>query len=392
MNLNPQIVESHSRLASWRRDIHAHPELAFNEHRTAQLVTDRLRAAGIEVFTGIGGTGVVGRLKGGRGSRSIGLRADLDALPMQENNNFEHKSGVDGVFHGCGHDGHTIMLLGAALQLARQKNFDGTVHFIFQPAEEGMGGAEAMIRDGLFETFPMDLVFGMHNWPGMPVGYIGVRPGPMMAAFEKFDIDIQGVGGHGAMPHLCVDPIPVAAQMIQALQTVVSRNVNPMKSAVMSITQVHTGDAYNVIPESVRLSGAIRFLDKDVGDEVMTRMNTIVTATARAAGATAELTFLPLGYPALVNEPNATEIAIQAAKQVVGVDQVDGAIEPVLASEDFASMLEQRPGCYVFIGNGVDSEGGCMVHHPEYDFNDEVIPVGASYWAALTQDYLAPES
>ena len=390
MNLNPKIVESHSQLASWRRDIHAHPELAFNEHRTSQFVIDQLFQAGIEVFTGIGKTGVLGRLKVGTSNRSIGLRADLDALPMQENNEFAHRSGVDGVFHGCGHDGHTIMLLGAALQLAKQRNFDGTVYFIFQPAEEGMGGADAMIEDGLFDDHQMDFVFGMHNWPGMPVGEIGVRVGPMMAAFEKFDVTIQGIGGHGAMPHLCVDPIPVAAQIIQALQTVVSRTVDPMKSAVLSITQVHAGDAYNVIPESTTLSGAIRFLDKNVGQQIMTRMKKIVSATAEAAGASADLIFQPLGYPALVNDSSATDLAVKSACAVLGQDKVDSNIEPVLASEDFASMLEQRPGCYVFIGNGVDSEGGCMVHHPEYDFNDDVIPVGASYWVRLTEDCLGP--
>jgi len=390
VNLKSTIVDSHAQLTGWRRDIHAHPELAFNEHRTGQFVMDRLEAAGIEVFAGIGGTGVLGRLRSGSSARSIGLRADLDALPMQEANHFEHRSGIDGVFHGCGHDGHTVMLLAAALRLAEQRDFDGTVYFIFQPAEEGMGGAEAMINDGLFRDHHMDLIFGMHNWPGLPVGSFAVRAGPMMAAFEKFDIRVKGVGGHGAMPHHCTDPVPVAAQIIQAIQGVVSRNVDPLEPAVVSITQVSAGNAYNVIPETVQLGGAIRYLANETGLKMRERMQTIVAATAKAAGASAELSFHALGYPALVNEAAATDLAVKAAVSIVGRDQVDSSMVPVMGSEDFASMLVQRPGCYIFIGNGSDSEGGCMIHHPEYDFNDAVIPIGASYWVSLTEDCLAP--
>ncbi len=389
MNLNSNIVEKHALLTQWRRDIHTHPELAFNEHRTAKFVVDQLEAAGIEVFTGLAETGVVGRLKAGSSSRSIGLRADLDALPMQEANQFDYQSTNEGVFHGCGHDGHTIMLLGAALELAEKRNFDGTVYFIFQPAEEAMGGAEVMINDGLFRDYHMDQVFGMHNWPGLAVGKFAVKAGPMMAAFEKFDIQVKGIGGHGAMPHFCLDPVPIAAQIIQALQTVVSRTVDPLEAAVISVTQVNAGDAYNVIPETVKLGGAIRYLDKNTGIKMREKMKTITESTAAASGASAKLSFHGIKYPALVNEANATELAIKAARSIVGHDQVNTAAVPVMGSEDFASMLEQRPGCYLFIGNGSDSEGGCMVHHPKYDFNDKVIPIGSSYWVALTERCLA---
>ena len=389
MNLISDIVDKHAKFTQWRRDIHAHPELAFEEHRTAKFVADHLEAVGIEVMTGYGGTGIVGRLKSGSSARSIGLRADLDALPMQEANDFEHRSETDGIFHGCGHDGHTVMLLAAATRLAQAPNFDGTVYFIFQPAEEAMGGAEVMIKDGLFRDHHMDQIFGMHNWPGLPVGQFAVATGPMMAAFEKFDINIQGVGGHGAMPHHCIDPIVIAAQMIQAIQTVVSRNVDPQEAAVISITQVHAGNAYNVIPESVHLCGAMRYLDKQTGIKMRDRLKTIIETTAKAAGAQAELSFHDVMYPVLVNEAAATEVAIKAAQSIVGPDQVNTTARPIMGSEDFAWMLEQRPGCYLFIGNGSDSEGGCMVHHPEYDFNDGIIPIGASYWVALTEDCLS---
>ncbi len=386
MNHHSDLTVTHDTLTGWRRDIHAHPELAFCEHRTAAFVAEKLAASGMDVFTGIGGTGVVGRLRSGNSEKSIGLRADLDALPMQENNQFDHRSGNDGVFHGCGHDGHTVMLLGAALQLPEKPDFDGTVYFIFQPAEEGMGGAEAMIEDGLFEQYRMDQVFGMHNWPGLPVGQFAIRTGPMMAAFEKFDISVRGIGGHGAMPHFCNDPVPIAAQIVQAMQSVVSRNIDPLKAAVISITQMSAGNAYNVIPEAVQLGGAIRYLENEVGDEIRRRMHSIVTSTAAAGGASAELTFHSVGYPALINEASATGQAVISAGKVVGTEKVDSSTPPIMGSEDFASMLQVRPGCYIFIGNGVDSEGGCMVHHPEYDFNDAILPVGANYWVTLAQD------
>ncbi len=370
----------------WRRSIHQHPELGFEEHTTSAFVVSKLKEWDIEVVEGIAGTGVVGKLRVGDGQKAIGLRADMDALAMQELNEFSHRSQVDGKFHGCGHDGHTVMLLGAAEYLAQHKNFDGTVYFIFQPAEEGLGGASAMIEEGLFDRFPMDAVYGMHNWPNMQLGKFGITEGPMMAAIATFDIVVKGIGGHGALPHHCIDPIVIAAEIVQALQSIVSRNVNPQRSAVLSVTKIHGGDAYNVIPNEVTLAGGLRFFDQEVGELMKKRMTEVVQGIATLHGAQADIQIQQL-FPVLVNSPKETINAFEAATLVVGNDYVDLGIEPVSGSEDFAHMLEKKPGAYIFIGNG-EGEGGCMVHHPEYDFNDNAIAYGASYWVKLTESQL----
>ena len=388
MKLYPEISEKHSQFSQWRKDLHANPELAFEETRTAEFVVEKLKEVGIEVHTGVGVTGVVGTLKKGKAKKAIGLRADMDALPMQELNQFEHKSICDGKFHGCGHDGHTIMLLAAARYLAEHSDFNGTVNFIFQPAEEGKGGADAMIKDGLFEKFPVQSVYGMHNAPGVSAGGIAMRPGPMLAAYESFDITITGVGGHGAMPQHCVDPILISAQVVQSLQGIVSRNLDPLKAGVVSVTQIHAGDAYNVIPAEVKLNGAIRYLEQEVGEQIKKRMMEIITSTAAASGGKAELIFHELGYPPLINDHSCTHTAGRVARSLVAEENVSTDIDPIMGSEDFAYMLLEKPGCYVLIGNGIGSKGGCMVHHPEYDFNDDIIPVGASFWVKLVETEL----
>ncbi|PIE41176.1 MAG: peptidase M20 [Gammaproteobacteria bacterium] len=374
-------------MKSWRRDIHAHPELGFQEQRTAKIVADLLTEWGIEIETGIGGTGVVGKLTNGSSQRAIGLRADMDALPMQELNEFPHKSTVDGVFHGCGHDGHTTMLLGAAKHLAENRNFDGTVYFVFQPAEEGLGGALAMMEDGLFERFPMDEIYGLHNFPSIPVGSFAITPGPMMAAFATFDINVRGVGGHGAIPQHCVDPVVVAAALMQNIQTVISRNIDPLKTGVISITKIHGGDAYNVIPNEVTLSGGIRYFEKDVGATIKQRLYELAEGIGKAYNANIDID-VNENFIALVNDNNATEKAVSVARSIAGVEQVEPQMQPICGSEDFAFFLEKKAGAYIFLGNG-DGEGGCMIHHPEYDFNDDAAVYGASYWVALVQQLLA---
>ena len=374
-------------MQSWRRDIHAHPELGFKEFRTAKIVADLLTQWGLEVHTGLAGTGVVGKLVSGNGSRVIGLRADMDALPMQELNEFPHKSTCDGVFHGCGHDGHTAMLLGAAKHLSQQPEFNGTVYFIFQPAEESLGGAIAMIKEGLFDRFPMDEVYGMHNFPGVPLGSFAICPGPMMAAYSTFDITIVGQGGHGAIPQHCVDPIVIAANLVQSLQTIVSRNVDPLKTAVVSVTKIHGGDAYNVIPNEVTISGGIRYFDKAVGALISERMNALAQGTAAAHNAQIEVT-IEETFTVLNNDAQATQYAIKAAQAISGVEQVEPQMQPICGSEDFAFMLEEKPGAYIFVGNG-EGEGGCMIHHPQYDFNDNAAIYGASYWVELVRQRLA---
>ncbi len=388
MNIPAPITARHEALTHLRRDLHRHPELAFREHRTAALVAARLVDAGFDVCTGIGGTGVVGTLSRGTGKKSIGLRADMDALPMEELNSFEHRSVNKGAFHGCGHDGHTAMLLGAAEYLAAHGHFNGTVHLIFQPAEEGEGGADAMIRDGLFDRFPVDAVYALHNLPGLPVGCFSIAPGPLMAAFAAFDIEICGKGGHGAMPHLCVDPIVIGAQLIQSLQSVVSRNLNPQDAGVVSITHFHAGNAlaYNVIPHTARISGGVRYLDSGNGELIETRMRGICSGLAIAYDVEIAFEFNER-YPVLVNSADETGIAARCAAAVAGDNRVDTAQQPVMGSEDFAFMLQVKPGAYAFIGNG-DRDGGCMVHHPNYDFNDDILPLGAAYFVNLVEDQL----
>jgi hippurate hydrolase len=389
MSVKPEIAQDQKLLTQWRRDLHAHPEIAFEEHRTSAIVAERLESFGIEVHQGLAKTGVVGRLKVGAGNRAIALRADMDALPMEEHNSFDHRSEVSGMMHACGHDGHTTMLLGAAKYLAESEGFDGTVYFIFQPAEEGEGGGKVMIEEGLFEQFPVEAVFGLHNWPGMPAGEFGIAAGPMMAAFDIFDLKITGQGSHGAMPHQGVDSIVTASQVVTALQTIASRNTDPLDAVVVSVTQIHGGDAYNIIPDSVQLRGTVRTFKDSVRDGVEPAIGRIASGICAAAGATMELDY-HRRYPSTVNHVEETELAAAAAVAVVGDDAVERRPIPSMGSEDFAYMLRERPGCYVWLGNGL-GEGGCMLHNPGYDFNDDILPIGASYWATLVEQILPEE-
>ncbi|MCB1644203.1 MAG: amidohydrolase [Pseudomonadales bacterium] len=386
MQIIPELEALSPTLTEWRRDIHAHPELAFEEHRTARIVAEKLESFGIEVTTGIAGTGVVGTLSRGRANRAIGLRADLDALPIHEANDFAYASTSSGKMHACGHDGHTIMLLGAAKHLAESDSFEGTVHFIFQPAEENEGGGRAMIEDGLFDRFPVESVFGMHNTPGMPVGTFAIRPGPMMAAFDIFRVKVTGRGGHAAMPHLTVDPIIVGASIVQAYQTIVSRNINPLEPAVLSITQFHAGDAYNVIPNEVEISGCTRSFTPKVQARLEDKMRTLAQQIAASYGAEVEFTY-EQRYPPTINSELEAQVAADVAATIVGETRVNRSPQPAMGSEDFAYMLQEKPGSYIWIGNG-DGEGSCMVHNPGYDFNDNILSLGATYWVRLTEHLL----
>jgi hippurate hydrolase len=383
--MNLKDLESEMRL--WRRDIHAHPELGFEERRTSDLVAAQLASFGIEVHRGIGKTGVVGVLKAGTSTRSIGLRADMDALPIQEANQFEHRSRHEGRMHACGHDGHTAMLLGAAKHLARTRNFDGTVHFIFQPAEEGIGGARAMVEDGLFRRFPCEAIFGMHNRPGMALGKFAVRAGPMMAGGAFFDIDVTGVGSHGARPESGVDSVLVAAHIATALQSIVSRNVRPVETAVVSVTQIHGGDAYNVIPQTARLSGTVRAFSNDVMALIGRNLARIAEGVAAGFGARATTDFRPIFAP-LINDPKEAEFAAAVCAEVVGSENVRRDPPLIMASEDFSFMLNEVPGCYINIGNG-DGTGACEVHNPSYDFNDAASVYGASFFVRLVERRLS---
>jgi len=384
-----RIVEFGADMQAWRRDIHRHPEIAFQEHRTSDIVAEKLAAWGIEVHRGLAGTGVVGLLDGAHGNgRMIGLRADMDALPIQETNDFAHRSVHDGKMHACGHDGHTAMLLGAARYLAESRSFSGRVTLIFQPAEEGEGGARVMIEEGLFDQFPVEAVYGMHNMPGKAAGRIEVRPGPLLASSDAFDITVTGVGAHAAMPHQGVDPVVVAAQIVLGLQTIVSRQNDPVDSAVVSVTQVHTGDALNVIPEEAVIRGSVRAFRPETRDRIEREVGRISEGIAAAHGATAAVTY-DRRYPALVNAPHETTLAAAAAADVVGEANVSTGTPPLMGSEDFAYMLQHKPGCYVLLGNGADGmPGGCGVHNPNYDFNDEIAVIGASYWARLVERLL----
>ncbi|HEX9876937.1 MAG TPA: M20 aminoacylase family protein [Gammaproteobacteria bacterium] len=383
MNLIREIQAGSGDLVAWRHQLHAHPELAFEERQTASFVADKLAAWGLEVHRGLARTGVVGTLSRGTGG-SIGLRADMDALPITETNTFDYRSRYEGKMHACGHDGHTTMLLGAARHLAEHGKFSGTVRFIFQPAEEAVGGAKVMVEDGLFKLFPVDAVFGMHNWPGLAPGHFAMCAGPMMASMDCFDLRIRGRGAHGALPHQGIDPVFAAAQVVSALQSIVSRNVSPLETAVISVTKIHGGDAYNVIPDAVELAGAIRCLDRDLRERLKTRVRETAEGVCKGLGAEAELSFRS-GHPAVVNHPKETSLASRAAAAVVGESGVDSAAAPVMVSEDFAYMLEETPGCYAFIGNGA---GSCMIHNSGYDFNDEILAVGASYWVRLAEAFL----
>jgi amidohydrolase len=378
-----RIAEFHDDLTNWRRDIHAHPELGFEEQRTSDLVAKKLEEFGCEVFRGIGRTGVVGRLRAGASQRSIGLRADMDALPIQEATNLPYRSRREGRMHACGHDGHTTMLLGAARYLAETRNFDGTVHFIFQPAEEGLGGGDAMVKDGLFERFPCDAIFGMHNRPGLAVGKFQIRTGPMMAGGAYFDIAVIGRGAHGARPEAGIDPVIVASHITTALQSIVSRNVRPLDTAVLSVTQIHAGDAYNVIPEQAFMRGTVRAFSSETMMLIEQNIGRIASGVAAGFGATAELDFR-LIFPPLVNDAREAEFIANTAADLVGEENVNCNGNLVMASEDFSYMLDRRPGAYIQIGNG-DGAGGCEVHNPGYDFNDAALPLGASLFARLAE-------
>ncbi|MBU0724228.1 MAG: amidohydrolase [Alphaproteobacteria bacterium] len=382
-----RIADFQDEMTGWRRHIHTHPETAFEEHKTSAFVAERLESFGIEVHRGLAGTGIVGKLVGGNGSgKAIGLRADMDALDVHEKNDFGHKSQHEGKMHACGHDGHTTMLLGAAKYLAETKNFDGTVYFIFQPAEENEGGGRVMVEEGLFDKFPVEQVYGMHNWPGLDVGKIAVRPGPMMASFDIFEITVKGKGAHGAMPHMGVDSVVTASQIVNALQTIASRNTHPLDAVVVSVTQIHGGDAYNVLPDEVVLRGTTRSFRPEVQDMIEPAMRRIVDGICQTMGATATVKY-ERRYPPTINTAAETEIAAGVAAEVVGDGNVHDDLMPSMGSEDFAFMLQKKPGSYVWIGNG-STEGGCMLHNPHYDFNDGVLPIGASYWAKLVETTL----
>lgn len=388
MIIHPAIAAFHADMIAWRRDLHAHPETAFEEHRTADKVAGLLAGFGLPVHRGLAGTGVVASLKVGDSPRAIGLRADMDALDVQERNTFDHKSRHPGKMHACGHDGHTTMLLGAARYLAETRGFDGTVHFIFQPAEENEGGGRVMVEQGLFERFPVDAVFGLHNWPGLPVGEFAIMTGPMMAAYDVFEIIVSGRGCHGAMPHQGIDPILVAAHLVQAIQSIASRRANPQDAAVVSVTQIHAGDAWNIVPDQVMLRGTTRSFDPVVQDMIEAELTRLTTTLPAAFGASATLRY-ERRYPPTINNPAETELAATAMAALVGRDRVHRHLKPTMGGEDFAFMLQARPGCYGWIGNG-PGESGCVLHNPHYDFNDDILTLGASYWATLVEQILKP--
>jgi hippurate hydrolase len=394
MKLIDPITLFQSELQQIRRDIHAHPELCFEEQRTADVVAKKLTEWDIPIVRGMGVTGVVGIIKGGNSERAIGLRADMDALPVQEINCFPHASKHEGKMHACGHDGHVAMLLGAAHYLSRHRNFDGTVYVIFQPAEEGGGGARRMMEDGLFSRYPMEAVFGMHNWPGVPVGTFGVTAGPMMASSNEFEVVVRGKGAHAAQPHKGIDPIMVAIQIAQSWQTIVARNKNPLDAGVLSITQIHSGSTTNVIPDEATLIGTVRTFTTEVLDLIEHRMRAIAEHTASAFDAQVDFQFIR-NYPPLINHAKETAFVIDVMKTIVGDDNVDAKVEPTMGAEDFAFMLQEKPGCYVFIGNGEGAHrdaghglGPCNLHNPSYDFNDDLLPIGATYWVRLAESYL----
>jgi hippurate hydrolase len=393
MKLIDALVQNAPAIAALRKDLHAHPELCFEERRTADVVANKLTEWGIPIDRGMGTTGVVGILKAGASTRAIGLRADMDALPMQEFNTFAHASKHAGKMHACGHDGHTAMLLAAAQYLVQHQNFDGTVYLIFQPAEEGGGGAREMIKDGLFSKFPMDAVFGMHNWPGAQVGQFAASAGPVMASSNEFKITLHGKGGHAAMPHNAVDPVPVACQLVQAFQTIISRNKKPIDAGVISVTMIHTGEATNVIPDHCELQGTVRTFSVEVLDMIEQRMRDITTHTAAAFGVAAEFAY-DRNYPPTINSLREAEFARQVMQGIVGAENVTTQ-EPTMGAEDFAYMLMEKPGCYCFIANGDGAHramghggGPCMLHNTSYDFNDELIPLGATYWVRLVESWL----
>ncbi|MCC7040080.1 MAG: amidohydrolase [Burkholderiales bacterium] len=390
MNLPDEIRALAGPMRDWRRHLHAHPETAFEETATSAFVADKLASFGLTVHTGLAGTGVVGVLRHGAADRAIGLRADLDALHIEEKSGVPHASRHPGRMHACGHDGHTAMLLGAAQALAQRRRFDGTAYFIFQPAEENEGGGRVMVEEGLFERFPMQAVYGMHNWPELPLGTMALRPGPLMGAYDIFEIVATGRGAHAAMPHLGRDPMPFAAHVINALQTIVARNLHPLEAGVVSVTQVHGGDTWNVIPQEVVLRGTARSFLPSVQDTIEARMRTIVAGIAATFEMDATLRY-ERRYPATVNSEEETRHALAAAIAVVGDGNVDTDPTPSMGSEDFAYMLQAKPGCYVWLGTKRDAATPSL-HNPRYDFNDDALVIGASYWTALAEAQLAPAS
>lgn len=391
MKLVEPIIAFQSELQQIRRDLHAHPELCYQEERTSAVVADQLSAWGIDVVRGLGRTGVVGIIKNGSSPRAIGLRADMDALPMQEVNTFAHASRHAGKMHACGHDGHTAMLLGAARHLAQHRNFDGTVYLVFQPAEEGGAGAREMIRDGLFTRFPMDAIYGMHNWPGAAAGTMSVTEGPMMASSNEFHVVVKGKGAHAAQPHKGIDPVMIAVQIAQSWQTIITREKSPLDTAVLSITQIHAGSATNVIPDEATLIGTVRTFHTDVLDLIEKRMRSVAEHTAAGFGAEVDFQF-KRNYPPLVNHAKETAFAVEVMKAVVGEENVDAHVEPTMGAEDFAFFLQEKAGCYIFIGNGEGEHrdgghglGPCVLHNGSYDFNDTLLPIGASFWVRLAE-------
>ncbi len=381
-----RFADLHDEITEWRRDIHANPELLFDVHRTAGVVEEKLKAFGVdEVVTGIGRTGVVGVIKGKQNGsgKVIGLRADMDALPIQEIRELPHKSTTDGKMHACGHDGHTAMLLGAAKYLAETRNFDGTAIVIFQPAEEGGGGGREMVEEGMMDRFGVEQVFGMHNMPGLPVGQFAIRPGPLMASADFFSIHIEGLGGHAARPHGCIDPAIIVSQIVQSFQSIVSRNADPIESLVISVTQIHMGDTNNVIPQTAFMDGTVRALKSEIRELAEKRMTAICQHIGLANDARVEIDYKRF-YPVTENHPEETTFAAGVARQIVGDGNVNDNAPPVMGGEDFSYMLNARPGAFMFVGQG-DTAG---LHHPEYDFNDEIIPIGCSYWVKLVETAL----
>jgi len=383
-----RIAEYQDEMTGWRRHIHKHPETAFEEHQTSDYVALRLHEFGIDVHRGLAGTGVVGTLKGDKGTGpAIGLRADMDALDIEEKNEIDYKSENPGKMHACGHDGHSTMLLGAAKYLAETKNFAGTVHFIFQPAEENEGGGRVMIEEGLFNKFPVESVYGMHNMPGIPAGEFAIRPGPIMASFDIFEITLTGTGTHAALPQLGRDAVVAGAQLVNALQTIASRTVSPFDAAVVSVTQTHSGDTWNVIPEEMVIRGTTRAFKEEIQSHMEAEIRRIADGVATTFGIDAKVHY-ERRYPPTINNAAETDITAGVARDLVGDDFVSLDKDPMMGAEDFAFMLNEKPGAYMWIGNG-PRDGGCMLHNPHYDFNDEVLPLGASYWAKLVETRLA---
>jgi len=389
MAINNRIAEYTPEMTEWRQHIHRHPETAFEEHNTSDYVAMRLHEFGIDVHRGLAGTGVVGTLKGNRGDGpAIGLRADMDALDIHEKNEIDYKSENPGKMHACGHDGHSAMLLGAAKYLAETQNFAGTVHFIFQPAEENEAGGRVMVEEGLFDKFPVESVYGMHNMPGIPVGEFAIRPGPIMASSDIFDISLTGVGTHAALPQVGRDPIIAASHLVSALQAITSRTVSPLDAAVVSVTQMHMGDTWNVIPEEAVIRGTTRAFKPEVQDHLEAELSRVTNGIAEAFGVEARVNY-ERRYPPTINEPLETTLTADVAREIAGKDMVSLDKDPMMGAEDFAFMLNEKPGAYMWIGNG-HGDGGCMLHNPRYDFNDDILALGASYWAKLAETRLSP--